>query len=362
MKQLIVIASFFVGLNSYGQFMHIRSYGNDGFDFGRDIVEDINSNFFITGSSSSFSSSADAFIFKIDKYGTWLWSRNYGGSGIEWGESILITHDSSLAIAGYTNSIGTGGFDFYLVKTDTVSGEPFWEQTYGGESWDKCYDMVQLPDSGFVLVGETYSFNAGVRSGYIVRTDKDGDTLWTKALGDGSELYLTGVQLDEAADSIVVCGGGWNESNSSIDGFVAKFDLDGNSGWQNYYGTEYEDYFNDINHFGNFYACGGATGIADPDNHDMWLVKLNHESGAVVWEETNSSESTDQDVINAVEIKSSGAEEVYYAAGTKSYDFSLTDGESEFYFAQNQILLYFLKGNFVLRLQLLRLYILFQSS
>jgi hypothetical protein len=155
----IILLIPFIGKSQNINF--IKSYGNNGYDYGRDIKQDVDTGYIATGSSSSFTSeNADAFLLKVDSLGNFKWSYDYGGQGSDWGEAVVVTLDSSYAIGGYTNSFGSGGFDFYLVRTNSV-GVPLWEKTYGGSDWERAHDMVQLPDSGFVLVGETYSYGSG---------------------------------------------------------------------------------------------------------------------------------------------------------------------------------------------------------
>ena len=117
----------------------IKSYGNNGYDVGKDVKQDLDTGYIATGSSSSFNSAdADVYLLKVDSMGNFKWSYNYGGTGSDWGEKVMLTPDSAYAIAGYTNSFGAGGFDFYLIKTDKF-GNPEWERTYGGSDWDKAH-------------------------------------------------------------------------------------------------------------------------------------------------------------------------------------------------------------------------------
>ncbi|MBK9191928.1 MAG: hypothetical protein IPM77_10670 [Crocinitomicaceae bacterium] len=235
MKNCFLLTFLFTfSVLSQGQIIEfINVYGNGGYDYGRDIQECYDSSFVVTGSSSSFTGEADAYLMKVDKYGDFIWSYNYGGNDSEWGQSVVITYDSCYAIGGYTNSFGAGGFDFYLIRTDN-SGIPLWEKTYGGSDWDQAYDLIETPDSGFVLVGYTYSFS-GSKDGYIVRTNKDGDTLWTKLIGGTGEDFLNAIMLD--GDSIVVCGGTGSFGTGGIDGIISKMDLDGSIGWTKYAGV-----------------------------------------------------------------------------------------------------------------------------
>ncbi|MBN4082081.1 T9SS type A sorting domain-containing protein [bacterium AH-315-B15] len=339
MKKLFgIFTLLLVAASGFGQVQFIRSYGSSGFDYGRDIVEDVNNNFFVTGSSSSFSTgTADAFIMKTTPNGAFTWSYSYGGSGADWGEQLIFTLDSGFAMAGHTTSWGEGGFDFYLVRANSTNGAPLWQKTYGGSDWDRAYDLVQLEDSGFVLVGETYSFNGGVRSGYIVRTDKNGDTLWTKVLSGANEMFLTGIEIDLAGDSIVIAGGSKNGGAGGMDGYLAKLDTAGNIGWEQYYGGLNDDYFNDVSHLDMYYACAGALGTGTAGDEDAWVLKVDYQTGALIWEMNNSAESIDQDVLNSVRIREIGPGDVLYAGQTKSYDYSLFDGEEEFYYGKYDV-------------------------
>jgi hypothetical protein len=47
-----------------------------------------------------------------------MWSKTYGGLGIDIAYSVIETSDRGYAIAGDTSSSGAGGEDFWLIKTD----------------------------------------------------------------------------------------------------------------------------------------------------------------------------------------------------------------------------------------------------
>lgn len=246
-KRLFISSLLFTlfSFNTYSQDIHfIKSYGNSGYDFGRDVKQDLDTGYIATGSSSSFhSGTADAFLLKVDSLGNFKWSYNYGGQETDWGESVVITHDSSYAIGGYTNSFGAGGFDFYLVRADK-DGTPLWEKTYGGSDWDRAHSLIQLADSGFVLVGDTYSHGNGNADIYIVRTDKNGNTLWTTTYGGPENDFGNVVILD--GDSLVIAGGTESFGGGMQDGIILKYHINGTFGWSKVVGHHKEDYFTSV--------------------------------------------------------------------------------------------------------------------
>lgn len=333
MKFLATVGILVVASASFAQISFIKAYGNTGYDYGRDIKQDNDSGYVITGSSSSFGADdAEAYLLKLDKNGEFLWSYNYGGTDSEWGEAMVTTHDSTYAIAGYTNSFGAGGFDFYLVRIGE-EGVPIWENYYGGSDWDQAYGMIQLPDSGFVLVGDSYSFNDGKRGGYMIRTDKDGELIWEVPMTGEVESFLTDIDLD--GDSIVVCGGIGDGGADSFDGYVAKHHIDGTFGWSQTIGQEYNDYFNAIQSISGFYSLGGARGYNFPDeSQNMWMYRMD-QFGEEVVDTIYINESLRFDEVNDIAVRDD--QDYAFIGHTLSYGYSGIDNEPDMFFGKMNI-------------------------
>ena len=232
------------------------------------------------------------------------WSYNFGGQGTDWGESVVVTNDSSYAIGGYTNSFGFGGFDFYLVRADK-DGTPLWEKTYGGTDWDRAHSVIQLPDSGFVLVGDTYSFGNGNADIYMVRTDKNGDTLWTNTYGGFENDFGNAVILD--GDSLVIVGGTESFGSGMSDGIILKYHIDGTFGWSKVVGEDKDDYFTSVAINGQQkYLFGGSKNYDHFMNCDcgqnFWLYETD-EFGNLIVDGGWAGESIGEDIVNDVEFQ-----------------------------------------------------------
>ncbi len=110
-----------------------------------------------------------------------LWSRTFGGERADECLSIIQTEDGGYALAGYTNSFGSGYRDMWLVKTN-ADGDSLWSQTYGGEGMDICNSIIQTEDGGYALAGLTVT--SGIYADmWLVKTDEDGDSLWSRTFG-----------------------------------------------------------------------------------------------------------------------------------------------------------------------------------
>jgi hypothetical protein len=194
MRYLIVVFSLIVSFNSFEQISFYKLFTDNGYDFGQGVVQLEDSSYVLTGSSSSFyTESSQVFLLKIDSLGNKIWSTNYGGTGSDWGRRVLYKKNVGFFIAGYTNSIGEGGFDYYLIKTDE-SGNFEWEKSYGSYGWEKVHDAALTRDTGVVMVGETSSNLSDNQDVYIVRTNQIGDTLWTKTMGGNSDDFATSIE------------------------------------------------------------------------------------------------------------------------------------------------------------------------
>ena len=98
------------------------------------------------------------------------------------------TSDSGYALAGVTMPFDAGGYDAWLVKTDSA-GNTLWNQTYGGPNSDAAYALVQTSDGRYVLGGYTASFGAGSGDFWLVKTDVASGLAWTDSSADTITLY-----------------------------------------------------------------------------------------------------------------------------------------------------------------------------
>lgn len=231
MRILISFIILCVSLLSYGQNNFFKMYSGSGYDRGEGIVQLEDSSYVVTGSSSSWGESSQAFLLKIDTVGNYLWSQSYGGAESEAGKRILYNADLGFYIAGFSNSFGSGDFDAYLVKTD-LNGNKLWEKTYGKPSnWERIHDAVWTKDSTILMVGEVQATNGSASDILIIHADKNGDTLWTKTFGSIGEDRAN--SIISVQDSLFMIGGEMFIPDSNlVKGFILKMNAEGTIIWE----------------------------------------------------------------------------------------------------------------------------------
>ncbi len=231
MRILISFIILCVSLLSYGQNNFFKMYSGSGYDRGEGIVQLEDSSYVVTGSSSSWGESSQAFLLKIDTVGNYLWSQSYGGPESEAGKRVLYNADLGFYVAGFSNSFGSGDFDAYLVKTD-LNGNKLWEKTYGKPSnWERINDAIWTKDSTILMVGEVQATNGAASDILIIHADKNGDTLWTKTFGSiGEDRANTIISVQ---DSLFMIGGEMFIPDSNlVKGFILKMNTAGDIIWQ----------------------------------------------------------------------------------------------------------------------------------
>ena len=166
------------------------------------------------------------------------WYKTIGGPDRDQAYCIEQTSDSGFIILGSTFSYGNGNRDIYLIKTDE-NGDTLFTKTYGGFNTDNAYSIKQTSDGGYIFVGETISFDQGQNfyDVYLIKTDQGGDTIWTKRYGGGGWLWDVGKSIDITIDGSFIITG-LTESYGGLNGnvLVMKISSSGNPIWIQTYG------------------------------------------------------------------------------------------------------------------------------
>jgi hypothetical protein len=246
MKLICLILSIFLLQVVYTQNHFSKIYTGDGYDYGEGVTQATDSTFFITGSSSSFHNSpSDQFILHVDTGGNYLWSKSYGSTGIDIGKRIFHIPNEGIYVAGFSNSYTNGLFDFTLLKTD-IAGNESWTKTYGGTSNELVNDALMLPDTSFILIGQSTSNTEEIEDIYLIRISKTGRLLWTKTFG-GSGVDIGRSISSLSINNYIIAGEFYDSDSLLTKGFVGSIDSLGNLNWAHNLGLKHKKYvINDL--------------------------------------------------------------------------------------------------------------------
>jgi hypothetical protein len=179
--------------------------------------------FILTGWGSD--TSYDYWMIKTDEYGNLLWDKIFGGPDDDYGHSknCYQTNDGGYIMAGFSSSLGAGGFDLWVVKSDS-DGDMLWNKTYGGKKNDVCWGMTSTDDDEYIaVVTMNYAGFSGDRDDiYLVNIDGNGNIVWIQKYG-GPDIQLGG-SVDATSDGGFIvsgCTGSFHSSRS--DGLLVKF-------------------------------------------------------------------------------------------------------------------------------------------
>lgn len=230
----IFFVVFYLSLNAQVTFQKIYTGSN-----AYSIEKTIDGGFIIAGYKNESFALNDACLLKTDDQGNIQWMKGFGGENYEMGRSVQQTNDLGYILVGYTESFGAGASDAYLIKTNT-NGDTLWTKTYGGIGYDYGYFIRQTNDGGFIITGGTTSFGLGASDVYLIKTNASGDTLWTKTYGGtGTDFGNTVQQCTDGGYIISASTESFGAGQSDI--YLIKTNSNGDTLWTKTYGGAYKE-------------------------------------------------------------------------------------------------------------------------
>jgi hypothetical protein len=115
----------------------------------------------------------DVYLIKTNVYGDSLWTRVVVSPGGGYGSSVQQTTDIGYIVTGTAYIPGRGN-EAYLIRTNG-RGDTLWTKTFGGDSFDYGFSVDGTADGGFIVAGLTKSFGAGGYDVYLIKTDSLGN-------------------------------------------------------------------------------------------------------------------------------------------------------------------------------------------
>lgn len=336
-KKTIFILLLQLGLIStlYAQSTFQKTYGGAGYNQGIDILPINNNSTVVLGNRSGFNGATDIYLLMIDSTGKIKWDKAFGTAATEIAETFIGTNDNGFLIIGTSNDNLQNDYNILLIKTDSL-GNHKWTKTYGGTDWDFGYSLIQLPDNGFLIAGNTFSYGSGDGDIILIKTNSNGDTLWTNVFGSNfyEELSQVFISLD---GQYLITGNKKDTITNQWDGFYMKVDTTGTLIWQKSYGDINDDKF-----YGGFqmpdssFILYGYTKSFNAIGKDALILNAN-QNGDTIWKQLHGG-AKDEEFKNGF-LKKNG--NLAFAGYTTSFG----NGGDDFYTIITASSGYYLSGN-----------------
>jgi hypothetical protein len=201
----------------------------------------------------------------------------YGGSNDDFGRHVTTDTTGNVYLSGYTYSLdriatsgaymsvfGGGSFDAFLAKF-SPAGNRIWASYFGGSGNDDAMAAVTDDSNNVYLAGYTrstssitsagahqISFGGGYIDGFLAKFDSNGQRVWSTYYGgDGYDRCYSVISLQ---NNVIVTGRTQSANNISTSGsykplhgglddaFIAAFNSSGVRLWGSYYGGSGNDY------------------------------------------------------------------------------------------------------------------------
>jgi hypothetical protein len=292
-----------------------QPWGTSGDDFARSVAVDPAGELYASGyTDGAFEQAAnagsfDAFLTRWNADGSRAWTRQWGGEGPEFAQSV-VQHGARVFVAGYSPSsidrqAVIGGHDVFLTLFD-ADGVYGGTRQWGTDADDYVYAAAQAGD-GVVVVGYTRgafegSVNAGEADAFVLRCDASGALLWSRQLGTAATDYAQAVHID-AAGNVLVAGYtagqlGDDPDRGAEDAFLFQLSPQGELLWLRQWGSDTTDYALSVSsdRAGDVYVAGYTYGAMGDQpaigGEDGYLTKLSVD-GQILWTRQFGTESRD---------------------------------------------------------------------
>jgi hypothetical protein len=228
----------------------------------------------VAGYNASFGVGAkEVQAIKLSSNGNILWAKTYGTLYEDFNSACKVASDGNYVLSGAVDITGSYGIRPTLIKLDTL-GNIIWAKYYSGYIEDWGRDLIQTPDGGFLLVGDTESYGYGnSRDICIIKTNSVGNVVWAKAYGGiGEELVHCVVAAPDG--KYIISGTTSSYGFGNRDAFMMKFDINGSVDWFHTYGGITADYGYDlVTTPDNGLALSGRRSSNTLGGYDVYLIK-----------------------------------------------------------------------------------------
>lgn len=307
--------------NETAWLVKIDAFGNEqwtqiyNFTSASAIIQSVDGGYALAGTWSKYYGHGDAFLVKTDSQGMVQWTQLFQWKDNDSAETVIQTSDGGFLLGGFSSD-NVGSWDSWLMKTD-VDGHLEWTQFYDLVSHNHIQSVIQTTEGGFAFTGDIWSSEEGLNDAWLVKINATGTMEWNRTYG--GSVYDRAYEVYQMADGgFALVGATSSFGAGEFDAWLLKTDIKGNLQWHRTYGREARE----SAYAGSLTADGGIVLAGTTKSYekyrkdmDLWLVKLDT-SGVVEWNQTYGGRW--DDLANSVTQTTDGG--FIIAGNTHSYE------------------------------------------
>ncbi len=201
----------------------------------------------------------------------------FGGKYDDVAKDVIPEKDGGFTIIGYTKSFGHGVKDIYVIRVDKY-GNKILSKAFGGSYEDEANAALRLKDGTTLLVGNTKSLGNSSQSIYVGLLRKDLTLKWHRGLYYDGDDYYTGKGIVPVSNRSFLIAGTEEHIKffgSQIDGVLFGIRKTGKLYAFKRIGGKDDDYFNSIIKVKDGFVLAGKTDTWGHGDDDAYVVKVN---------------------------------------------------------------------------------------
>ncbi|MBL4654012.1 MAG: hypothetical protein JKY53_14285 [Flavobacteriales bacterium] len=275
-----------------------KIFGNYGLDVGSEVYQTRDDGYIFVGTITTHTYGKDIAVIKTDKFGNEEWSKVYGDTLDDFGNSLKIVGNEYIVLGTTTDT--TLSTNIYLLKLDALGNE-IWSKTIGTPANEEGNDIIITSDNGFAILGSTTAEEKiigpggidsiknplGSKDFYFVKTDANGNIEWAENYGANKEEFGTKViQKSDGGYVIMGSSASFEDSQYQSNSILAIVVNENGaiSGGFNTFGGSKNDFGNDIVEVSDGFIILGTTSSFSSSGTATYVAKSNSTLTDITWE------------------------------------------------------------------------------
>ncbi len=274
--------AFMCRIDSVGNLIWAKTLGDSiHYDSFYDVIALDDGGFMVAGLlCPQLISKTDAYIIRFDSMANIIWSRAIGEVDFDGFPTIRKTLDSNFLVSGSTGN--SSGNIIYFVKFD-ISGDTLFSKTYLNPNSTHIHDFVCTSNGYIAAIGTSIAFATGGKIDLVlIIMDADCNPLIVKSFGDS--LVEEGLAIIETSDGNLLLSGSMVNygyecsqslfSDNCYNTLLIKTDFNGDTIWTRQHGDDYMQNLHTVFEESNGYFMTGYQFNMPPANFGVYAYMI----------------------------------------------------------------------------------------